>query len=114
MIYEVLTGQLPFGDQLEKLKDQRKLSSLKYRSAIQFNPMVPAWMDQALQRALSPQTELRQEAMSEFIFDLQRPNSQYKQPSFVPLSQRNPLKFWQVLSFVEAAIILAFLYYCCR
>ncbi len=114
VIYEVLTGQLPFGDQLEKLKDQRKLSSLKYRSAIQFNPMVPLWMDQALQRALSPQPELRHEAMSEFIFDLQRPNSKYKKPSFVPLSQRNPLKFWQTFSFIQAVIILAFLYYYCR
>ena len=110
VVYEVLTGQLPFGDQLEKLKDQRKLSSLKYQSAMQFNPMVPAWMDQALKRALSPLPEMRQDAMSEFIFDLQRPNTQYKQPSFVPLSQRNPLRFWQGLAVLEATIIGVLMY----
>ncbi|MFT5592379.1 MAG: serine/threonine protein phosphatase PrpC/predicted Ser/Thr protein kinase [Oceanicoccus sp.] len=110
VVYEVLTGQLPFGDQLEKLKDQRKLSSLKYQSAMQFNPMVPAWMDQALKRALSPLPEMRQDAMSEFIFDLQRPNTQYKQLSFVPLSQRNPLRFWQGLAVLEATIIGVLMY----
>ena len=114
VVYEVLTGKLPFGDQLEKLKDQRKLSSLKYHSAMQFNPMVPAWMDQALKRALSPLPEHRQDAMSEFIFDLQRPNTEYKQSAFVPLSQRNPLKFWQGLALLEAVMIAGFMYFILR
>lgn len=111
VVYEILTGRLPFGEQLEKLKDQRKLSSLKYQTAMQFNPMVPAWMDQALKRALSPLPEHRQDAMSEFIFDLQRPNTAYKQSTFVPLSQRNPLKFWQGLALIEAVIIVGFIYF---
>lgn len=111
VVYEILTGRLPFGEQLEKLKDQRKLSSLKYQTAMQFNPMVPAWMDQALKRALSPLPEHRQDAMSEFIFDLQRPNTAYKQSTFVPLSQRNPLKFWQGLALIEAVIIVSFIYF---
>ena len=111
VVYEVLTGKLPFGDQLEKLKDQRKLSSLKYQTAMQFNPMVPTWMDQALKRALSPLPEHRQDAMSEFVFDLQRPNTAYKQTPFVPLSQRNPLKFWQGLAICEAVLIAGLIYY---
>ncbi|WP_283789584.1 protein kinase domain-containing protein [Bermanella sp. WJH001] len=111
VVYEILTGRLPFGEQLEKLKDQRKLSSLKYQTAMQFNPMVPAWMDQALKRALSPLPEHRQDAMSEFIFDLQRPNTAYKQSTFVPLSQRNPLKFWQGLALIEAVILVGFIYF---
>ena len=111
VVYEILTGRLPFGEQLEKLKDQRKLSSLKYQTAMQFNPMVPAWMDQALKRALLPLPEHRQDAMSEFIFDLQRPNTAYKQSTFVPLSQRNPLKFWQGLALIEAVIIIGFIYF---
>jgi serine/threonine protein phosphatase PrpC/predicted Ser/Thr protein kinase len=106
VVYEMLTGEFPFGDQLEKLKDQRKLSSLKYRSAMLFNPMVPDWMDQAIKRALSPQPELRQDAMSEFVFDLQQPNKQYKSQTFVPLSQRNPLKFWQGVVVLQAILIL--------
>ena len=106
VVYEMLTGKLPFGDQLEKLQDQRKLSSLQYHSACLHNPMVPPWMDQALKRALSPQPEFRQEALSEFIHDLQRPNKQFKPQTFEPLLHRNPLKFWQGVALFEAIIIL--------
>lgn len=112
--YEMLTGELPFAGQLEKLKDQRKLTSLKYRSAVMFNPMVPYWMDQALKRALSPQSELRQDVMSEFVFDLQQPNKQYKQPEFIPLSQRNPLKFWQFLSLLQTILLVVLIYFCLK
>ncbi len=110
VVYEMLTGQLPFGDQLEKLKDQRKLASLNYRSAILFNPMVPVWMDNALRIALSPLPESRQQAMSEFIFDLQRPNTKYTKTEFVPLSQRNPVRFWQGVAILEAMMLLVFMY----
>lgn len=110
VVYEMLTGELPYGNQLENLQDQRKLSSLKYHSATFYNPMVPPWMDQALKRALSPQPEFRQEALSEFIHDLQRPNQQYKPQDFEPLLHRNPLKFWQGLALFEAIIILLLFY----
>lgn len=110
VVYEMLTGKLPFGDQLEALQDQRKLSSLQYHSACLHNPMVPPWMDQALKTALSPQPEFRQEALSEFISDLQRPNKQYKPQSFEPLLHRNPLLFWQGLAILETSLII-FLFY---
>lgn len=102
IVYEMLTGEMPFADQLEKLKDQRKLSTLEYRSAMLFNPMVPNWMDQAIKRALSPLPESRQRAMSEFIFDLQWPNKQYSSTDFVPLLKRHPVKIWKWLACLEA------------
>lgn len=110
VVYEMLTGKLPFGDQLEKLQDHRKISSLKYNSASEHNPMIPYWMDQALKRALSPQPESRQEALSEFITDLQRPNKHYATQHFEPLLQRNPLIFWQGMAFFEACLILVLFY----
>lgn len=110
VVYEMLTGKLPFGDQLEKLQDHRKLSSLQYNSASKHNPMIPYWMDQALKRALSPQPESRQEALSEFIADLQRPNKHYAPPRFEPLLQRNPSIFWQGMAFFEACLILLLFY----
>jgi serine/threonine protein phosphatase PrpC/predicted Ser/Thr protein kinase len=110
VVYEMLTGKLPFGDQLEKLQDQRKLFSLEYHSATLYNPMVPPWMDETLKRALSPQPEFRQEALSEFIHDLQRPNKQYKPQVFEPLLHRNPLKFWQGMALLEAFVILLLFY----
>lgn len=111
IVYEMLTGKLPYGEQLEKLKDQRKLSSLRYRPATHFNPMVPMWMDHALRVALSPIPDSRQEALSEFIFDLQQPNTKYRQKHFEPLSKRDPLTFWQAVSGFQFIVILSLLYW---
>ena len=112
--YEMLTGRLPFGEAFDRCENAQDFSRLKYEPAYWHNPMVPAWMDQALERALSPLPEHRQDAMSEFIFDLQRPNTEYKQSAFVPLSQRNPLKFWQGLALLEAVMIAGFMYFILR
>lgn len=111
IVYEMLTAKLPYGDQLENLKDQRKLSSLRYRPATQINPMVPMWMDHALRVALSPLPESRQEAMSEFIFDLQQPNKSYRKKEFEPLSKRDPLIFWQSLAGFECLVIIGLIYW---
>jgi hypothetical protein len=109
--YEMLTGQLPFAEQLEKLTDQRNLYRLSYQSAHSHNPMVPYWMDGALETALSPVIEKRQGALSEFIFELQTPNKKYANKRGRPLVQRNPLLFWQGLVVIEAVVIIGLLKY---
>jgi serine/threonine protein phosphatase PrpC len=109
VIYEMLTGKLPFGEQLEKLTDQRNLYRLSYQSAHGHNPMVPYWMDGALETALSPTIEKRQAAFSEFIFELQTPNKKYTSKRGSPLVQRNPLRFWQALAAIEAVAIIGLL-----
>lgn len=110
IVYEMLTHHHPFGDQLEKLKDQRKTTQLEYRSACLYNPMVPTWMDQALKRALSPQPEFRQEALSEFISNLQRPDRHYASQGTEPLLQRNPLIFWQGLAVLQTSAVILLCY----
>ncbi len=107
--YEMLTGNMPFGEQLEKLTDQRKISSLNYISAQQHNPMVPYWMDGALEKALSATPEHRHDAMSEFIHELQNPNKRYAKRRSQPLIERNPLRVWQGLAALEAVVILVLL-----
>jgi serine/threonine protein phosphatase PrpC len=109
VIYEMLTGKLPFGEQLEKLTDQRNLFRLSYQSAHSHNPMVPYWMDGALETALSPTIDKRQAAFSEFIFELQTPNKKYASKRGRPLVQRNPLRFWQALAAIQAVAILGLL-----
>lgn len=109
VIYEMLTGKLPYGSQLEKLNDQRNVYRLAYQSAHRHNPMVPYWMDGALEKALSPNIEKRQSAFSEFIFELQTPNKKYITKKDRPFIQRNPLKFWQILAAIEAMAIVGLL-----
>ena len=95
--------------QLEKLNDERNLYRLSYLSAHKFNPMVPLWMDGALEKALSPKIDQRQSAFSEFIFELQKPNKKYFAKQDIPLIKSNPLKFWQLLAALEAVLILGLL-----
>ena len=109
VIYEMLTGKLPYGDQLEKLNDQRNLYRLSYHSAHKYNPMVPYWMDGALEKALSPTVDQRQTSFSEFIFELQTPNKKYMTKRNMPLIQKNPLKFWQGLAVFQTIFILGLL-----
>ncbi len=106
IVYEMLTGKMPFGNQLEKLSDQRQLNTLNYISALKYNPMVPYWLDGAIQKALSPLPEKRHEAFSEFIYELKTPNKKYVSKTSSPLLEKNPLLFWQSLAFIQAIIIV--------
>jgi serine/threonine protein phosphatase PrpC len=111
VIYEMLTGKQPFGAQLEKLSNQKHIFSLSYQNAQQHNPMIPSWMDGALETALAPLPEQRHTALSEFIYELQVPNKKYTSKHVRPLLQRNPLRFWQGLAVVQLVVILGLLKY---
>ncbi len=96
--YELLTGKLPFGEAFERCENAQDFSRLKYEPAYRYNPMVPAWMDGALKKALHFSPELRYESLSEFIYDLRHPNKRFMRMSNQPLLERNPMLFWQVTS----------------
>ena len=42
-------------------------------------------------------------SLSELLYDLQNPNPAYQQT--LPLAERNPVKFWQGISAVLAALL---------
>ena len=100
VLYEMLTGHHPYGSKFEKSQASSDFYRLKYISAHDANPMVPVWMDGAIKKALSVSPELRHEAFSEFVYDLEHPNADFLESSYVPLSKRNPLRFWQTASLV--------------
>lgn len=97
VLYELLTGEHPYGEQYQKCQSTNDFYRLKYRSACDFNPMVPVWLDGAIRKALQISPELRYDALSEFVYDLEHPNPQFLHKSDLPLAQRNPLRFWQGL-----------------
>jgi len=111
VMYEMLTGKYPFGDRFETCSSPNDFYRLSYRPARDFNPMVPDWMDGALQKALQVSSELRYDALSEFVYDLEHPNSEFMDKSHIPLSKRNPLKFWQAASGVLLLVELITLWF---
>ena len=106
--YEILTGHLPYSGPLSL----NKLKRARYKSIKHYNQEVPAWVDAAIQKAVSLDPSKRYTRLSEFIHDLGNANSAFMQKEHEPLMKRNPLGFWRGLSaifFITNIILLYFL-----
>jgi serine/threonine protein kinase/serine/threonine protein phosphatase PrpC len=107
--YQMLTGRLPYGAEIARARTRPQFKKLKYRSALDGNNEIPAWIDGALRRAVHPDPYKRYESLSEYTFDLRHPNAKYLDSSQAPLVERNPLLFWKTATVILAIIVLALL-----
>ena len=107
--YQMLTGRLPYGTRVAQTRTRGQQRKLVYASARDANRDIPVWIDGALKKAVHPDPHKRYEALSDFIFDLRHPKDEFLRASAAPLLERNPLLFWQGLSFVLACVILGLL-----
>jgi len=108
--YEMLNNHLPFGKEMPENPSQRQLSQLKYAHSVHFNPMVPNWMDGAIEKALSLSPKQRHEDIDEFLYDLKNPNPNFINKNAMPLIERDPLFFWQSFSGIMLIINLILIY----
>ncbi|MDP1593658.1 MAG: bifunctional protein-serine/threonine kinase/phosphatase [Gallionella sp.] len=107
--YQMLTGKLPYGTQVAKSRTKAAQRKLRYDSALDDDREIPAWIDEALRKAVHPNPYKRYEELSEFIFDLRHPNKDFLNKTRAPLLERNPVIFWQGVSFILLIIIFAIL-----
>ena len=110
LAYELMTGQLPYGEGYQRCGNVKEFENLTYKPSFDHNPLVPPWMDAAIQKALSINPDQRYEAFSEFTQDLNKPNPQLKAISKGPLFERDPLLAWRLLSGVLLASNLVLLW----
>ena len=97
LVYNLLTGHLPYGDKMSRDLNWRTLNKIKYESSIKHNPMIPLWMDGAIHKAVKKDQRLRYDTFSEFLYDLTHPKESFMGHS-APLLERNPTSFWQIIS----------------
>ena len=97
IVFEMLTSQLPFDGKLEACQSPQDFLKTKYTPSYRLNPLVPVWMDGALKRSLRFNPERRHQEISEFVYELQHPNSKYLEARFRPLAEKNPLVLWKLL-----------------
>lgn len=92
--YEMLCGKLPYGEILSKTN----LKRITYQSAKQINNQIPAWVDNALEKGVLLDPKRRYQTLSEFEFDLSKPNKELAKFGGSSLLDKNPVKFWKGLS----------------
>jgi serine/threonine protein kinase len=98
LLYEMLTGKQPYGSAYCKAMNLKDFQQLKYISAMKYNPLVPYWLDKALEKALHINPSHRYEALSEWLQDLKRPNPHWLSTRAQPLLETHPEKVWQLLA----------------
>jgi serine/threonine protein kinase/serine/threonine protein phosphatase PrpC len=108
--YQLFSGRLPYGAEVARCKTQTELYRLEYRSLLDEKRSIPAWIDDVLKKAVHLDPLKRYEELSEFVYDLRHPNSDYLSRTRQPLIERNPVAFWKSVSLILAVVVLVLLF----
>ena len=111
IVYEMLTGKPPFNGKLDECRTPKAYLKTKYIPCFELNPLVPIWMDGAVKKGLRFEPERRYGDVSEFLYELQKPNPKYKRTHNALLIDKNPLIFWQSISAILFILLCAALYF---
>jgi serine/threonine protein kinase len=109
IIYQMISGDLPYGTQVAKSTTKSAQRKLKYRHLHSDTHEVPMWIDETLKKALHPNPYKRYGELSEFLYDLRHPNKVFLNKSRPPLLERNPVLLWKMISLVLSVIIVLLL-----
>lgn len=104
--YFLLSGEYPYGTDVPKTKTISAQRNLWYNSLLHDESEIPAWVDDAIHKAVHPLPDRRQEEIFEFIHDLRHPNKQFLDKTRPPLMERNPVAVWQGISLILAAFVV--------
>ena len=109
IVYQMLSGRLPYGAEVPKTRTRAAQRKLEYRSVLHEEREIPAWVDDAIRKAVDPDPARRYEELSEFVYDLHHPNQAFLNKTRPPLIERHPVMFWKVVSFILAVALLVVL-----
>ncbi|MGV3742347.1 MAG: protein kinase domain-containing protein [Burkholderiaceae bacterium] len=104
--YQMLTGRLPYGAQVARATTRAAQRKLAYNSARIVDRSIPAWVDEAIRKAVHPQPDKRYTDALEFLSDLHHPNTAFLNRARPPLIERDPVVFWKGVSLFLALVLL--------
>lgn len=104
--YQMLSGRLPYGTHVARAKTKAAQKKLRYQTVLSEDRDIPAWVDDAIRKAVHPDPYQRYEVLSEFILDLHQPSKRFLNSTKAPLMERNPVLFWKSVSLVLAIIVV--------
>jgi serine/threonine protein phosphatase PrpC len=106
LTYHLLTGHLPYDVRIPQAKSRAAQRKLAYTPARHHDPAIPAWVDEALRKAVRIDPYARHRDAAEFVFDLHHPNRAFQQRSRAPLIERSPVTFWKSVAFVLLLVLV--------
>lgn len=109
LAYYMLSGRFPYGTAVAKAKTPAAQRRLSYDSVRDEHSEIPAWVDEALQKAVHLNPYKRYEEISEFTYALRQPSQAFLNRTRAPLMARNPVAFWQGVSLLLALVIVVLL-----
>ena len=98
--YQMLSGRLPYGADVARARTKAAQKKLAYNTVLNEEREIPAWVDDAIRKAVEPDPFERYEELSEFVYDLHHPNNAFLNKTRPPLIERNPVIFWKSISLV--------------
>ena len=104
--YQMLSGHFPYEAKIAEIRSLSSQRRLSYQSMINDDVEFPIWIDDTLKKALNVEPIKRYAELSEFIHDLHHPNKNFVSRTNRPLIERNPVKFWQGISFILLIIVI--------
>lgn len=106
IVYQMLSGQLPYGVHISNATNKMSQRRLIYQTVLDDKRTIPLWIDETIRKAVHIEPSKRYWEVSEFIHDLRQPNQKFLRKKQAPLIDRNPLLFWKGLSLLLLMIVL--------
>ena len=99
IVYEMITGKLPFDEPAVKRVSIQSYTELKYIPARHRRHDLPTWVEACLRKALQPNPRQRYDSFSAFAQDFTIPNPQLEADlRRKPLLEKDPARFWKALA----------------
>lgn len=98
IVYEIFTGQLPYGESIEECRDALDYDRLRYVNAARHNAQIPVWFDAALEKGVAFDLQQRYQTIDELLWDLCQPNPLFLQTDPVIEKNASSLTLWKLLS----------------
>jgi serine/threonine protein phosphatase PrpC len=106
IVYQMLSGRLPYGAEVPRVRTRAAQRRLAYRSVLDDPPRFPRWIDEVLRKGTHVDPSRRYAEPAEFVHCLRHPEAAWLQDRQQPLIERNPVRFWQMVS---ALLLMALL-----
>ena len=107
IIYEMITGKLPYKEMSTNQVTLNSYSEMDYTPALQHRRDLPLWVEGCLRKAVQQNPRYRYEAFSELETDLTRPNQSLEaKVQHQPMLEKNPLLLWKIIAVLLGALNL--------